>query len=93
VLLLCSLLLSQKVPFLLACFEASAAPRTENPNSNEKNALFALDTQITIIIMLSAQKIKRVTVREYYIRKLNVMQGGSLEIPQHIFIIRLRKDK
>jgi hypothetical protein len=91
VLLLCSLLLSQKVPFLLACFEASAAPWTENPNSNEKNALFAFDTQITIIIMLSAQKIKR--VREYYIRKLNVMQGGSLEIPQHIFIIRLRKYK
>jgi hypothetical protein len=43
--------------------------------------------------MLSAQKMTRVTVREYYIRKLNVMQGGSLEIPQHIFIIRLRKDK
>jgi hypothetical protein len=53
---------TQKVPFVLACFQASAAPRTENPDSDEKNPLFGLDTQITIIMLMSAQKIKRVGV-------------------------------
>jgi hypothetical protein len=38
----------QKVPFVLACFQVSAAPRRENPESDEKDALFSLDTQITI---------------------------------------------
>jgi hypothetical protein len=33
-------LMCQKVSFVLACFEASAAPRPENPNSDEKDALF-----------------------------------------------------
>jgi hypothetical protein len=41
--------LCQKVPFVLACFEASAAPRPENSDQDEKDALFDLDTQITII--------------------------------------------
>jgi hypothetical protein len=36
----------QKVPFILACFQASAAPRPENSDSDEKDALFGLDTQI-----------------------------------------------
>jgi hypothetical protein len=40
--------LCQKVPFVLACFQASAAPRPENSDSDEKDALFGLDTQITI---------------------------------------------
>jgi hypothetical protein len=31
--------LCQKVPFVLACFQASAAPRPENSGSNEKDAL------------------------------------------------------
>jgi hypothetical protein len=31
----------QKVPFVLACFQSSAAPRPENSNSDEKDALFA----------------------------------------------------
>jgi hypothetical protein len=35
-------------PFVFACFQASAAPRRENPNSDKKDALFGLDTQITI---------------------------------------------
>jgi hypothetical protein len=39
--------LCQKVPFVLACFQASATPRPEN--SDEKDALFGLDTQITIV--------------------------------------------
>jgi hypothetical protein len=39
----------QKVLFVLACFQASAAPRPENSDSAEKDALFALDTQITIL--------------------------------------------
>jgi hypothetical protein len=43
---------AQKVPFVLACFQASAAPRPENSNSDEKDALFGLDTQITILIAL-----------------------------------------
>jgi hypothetical protein len=38
--------LGQKVPFV-ACFQISAAPRLENPDSEEKDALFGLDTQIT----------------------------------------------
>jgi hypothetical protein len=41
--------LCQKVPFILACFQASAAPRPENSDSDEKHALFGLDTQITTI--------------------------------------------
>jgi hypothetical protein len=43
--------LSQKVPFTLACFQASAAPRPENSDSEEKDALFGLDTQITILLL------------------------------------------
>jgi hypothetical protein len=41
--------LCQKVLFILACFQASVAPRPENPASNEKDALFGLDTQITVL--------------------------------------------
>jgi hypothetical protein len=41
--------LGQKVPFVLACFQVSAPPRLENPDSDEKDALFGLDTQITIL--------------------------------------------
>jgi hypothetical protein len=40
--------LDQKVPFVLACFQASAVPRSENLDSDEKDALFGLDTQIAI---------------------------------------------
>jgi hypothetical protein len=36
----------QKVPSIFACFQASAAPRPENSDSDEKDALFGLDTQI-----------------------------------------------
>jgi hypothetical protein len=32
--------LGQKVPFVFACFQDSAAPRLENPDSDEKDALF-----------------------------------------------------
>jgi hypothetical protein len=32
---------------VLAWFQASAVPRPENSNSDEKDALFGLDTQIT----------------------------------------------
>jgi hypothetical protein len=37
--------LCQKVPFVLACFQAPPAPRPQNPDN--KDALFDLDTQIT----------------------------------------------
>jgi hypothetical protein len=47
--------LCQKVPFVNACFQASAAPRPEISDSEEKAALFVLDTQITLIIVLSRQ--------------------------------------
>jgi hypothetical protein len=40
----------QKVPFVLACFQASAVLRPETSDSDEKDALFGLDTQITIIL-------------------------------------------
>jgi hypothetical protein len=40
--------LGQKVPFVLACFQASAVPRSKNLDSDEKDALFGLDTQIAI---------------------------------------------
>jgi hypothetical protein len=36
--------------FVLGCLQASAAPRPENSDSAEKDALFGLGTQITIII-------------------------------------------
>jgi hypothetical protein len=38
--------LCQKVAF--GCLGASVAPRLENPDADEKDALFGLDTQITI---------------------------------------------
>jgi hypothetical protein len=41
--------LCQKVPFVLPCCQASAAPRPVNSDSDEKDALFGLDTQITIL--------------------------------------------
>jgi hypothetical protein len=41
----------QKVPFVLTCFQASAAPRPENSDSDEKDVLFGFDTQITIICL------------------------------------------
>jgi hypothetical protein len=37
------------VPFVLACFQASAAPRLENPDLDAKDALFGLDTQIKFV--------------------------------------------
>jgi hypothetical protein len=40
--------LCQKMPFVLACFEASAAPRREKSDKGEKDALFRLHTQITV---------------------------------------------
>jgi hypothetical protein len=41
--------LDQKVPFVLACFQVSAPPRLANPSSEKKDALFGLDTQITVL--------------------------------------------
>jgi hypothetical protein len=43
--------LCQKVPFVLTCFQASAAPRPENSDSDEKDALFDLDTQIIVYLL------------------------------------------
>jgi hypothetical protein len=37
------------MPFVLVCFQASAAPRPENSDPNEKDALFGLNTQITTL--------------------------------------------
>jgi hypothetical protein len=37
------------MPFVIACFRATPAPRPENSDSDEKDALFGLDTQITIL--------------------------------------------
>jgi hypothetical protein len=39
--------LCQKVPFDLACFQTSAAPRPENSDPQGKDELFDLDTKIT----------------------------------------------
>jgi hypothetical protein len=44
------------VRFVLADFQASAAPRPEN--LDEKGALFGLDTQITIIFQLMQNQTK-----------------------------------
>jgi hypothetical protein len=41
----------QKVPFVLAHFQASAAPRPENSESDGKDAPFGLDTQIIIPVL------------------------------------------
>jgi hypothetical protein len=40
--------LYQQASFVLACFQASAAPRPENSDSDGKDALFGLDIEITI---------------------------------------------
>jgi hypothetical protein len=40
--------LCQKVPCVFRCFQASAAPRPENSDSDEKDELFGLGPQITI---------------------------------------------
>jgi hypothetical protein len=37
------------VPLPLPVLQASAAPRPENSDSAEKDALFGLDTQLTIL--------------------------------------------
>jgi hypothetical protein len=39
----------QKVPFVLAYFQASDALRPENSDSDGKDALFGVDTIITIL--------------------------------------------
>jgi hypothetical protein len=44
-----------KVAFDFVCFQASAAPRPENSDS-EKDALFSLDTQITILKLFQLLK-------------------------------------
>jgi hypothetical protein len=41
--------LCQKVPYVLVCFQASAAPRSENSDSDEKDAFSGLNAQITIL--------------------------------------------
>jgi hypothetical protein len=40
----------QKMPLVLAYFEASAAPQPENSDSDEKDALFGLDIQVAICL-------------------------------------------
>jgi hypothetical protein len=52
--------LCQKVPFVLACFQASAAPQPENSDSDEKDALLCLNTQITIFLELLKDVLERV---------------------------------
>jgi hypothetical protein len=39
------------VSFVLVCFQASAAPRPENSDSDEKDALFGVDTEITTMLL------------------------------------------
>jgi hypothetical protein len=60
----------QKVPFVLARCQASAAPRPENSHSDEKDALFGLDTVITVLNtffsfrdQMDFQVIRRVLIR------------------------------
>jgi hypothetical protein len=43
-----------------SCFQTSAAPRPKNSNSDGKNALFALDTQITILYIYILTTIKTI---------------------------------
>jgi hypothetical protein len=43
--------LGQKVPLVFACFQVSAPPRLETLDSDKKDALFGLDTQITILLL------------------------------------------
>jgi hypothetical protein len=49
--------LCQKAPFVVACFQASAAPRPENSDSDD--ALFGLGTQITTYLSNHIVKIKK----------------------------------
>jgi hypothetical protein len=44
--------LCQKVPFVLACFQTSAAPRPENLDSDEKDALFGFDSQLLLLFQM-----------------------------------------
>jgi hypothetical protein len=46
------------VSFVLACFQDSAAPRLENSDSDEKDALFGLGTQVTNVVFARFAKIK-----------------------------------
>jgi hypothetical protein len=41
--------IKKKVPFVVAYFQVSATPRPEISDADEKDALFGLDTQITIL--------------------------------------------
>jgi hypothetical protein len=47
----CNVHLCQKLPFVHACFQASAAPPPENSESDEKDALFGLYSQTTIFCL------------------------------------------
>jgi hypothetical protein len=57
--------LCQKVLFVLVCFQASATPRSENSDSEEKDALF--DTQITILELLY---LARFTLTKYHLQRI-----------------------
>jgi hypothetical protein len=70
------------VLFVLACFQASAAPRPENSYSVEKDALFALDTQITILFS---------HITEFMQRFLQCFD--QTQVRSFFFIFRVRKEK
>jgi hypothetical protein len=42
--------LCQKVPFVLVCFQVSAAPRPEISDSDKKDALFDLDYYFSFVL-------------------------------------------
>jgi hypothetical protein len=68
----------KKVPFVLACFQVSAPPRLENPNSDKKDALFSLYTQITIMYSVEAVVLMKTPLLLSYSKKKILKTSGDL---------------
>jgi hypothetical protein len=65
----------QKVPFVLAYFQASDALRPENSDSDGKDALFGVDTIITILqekdfgLLLTNTRTEGIDIDRHFTRK------------------------
>jgi hypothetical protein len=61
------------VPFILTYFQASAAPRPENSDPDEKDALFGFDTQITIRSGKFSRKQAQLCFRDMFINFISLL--------------------
>jgi hypothetical protein len=74
---------NNKSVFCPCVFQASAAPRPENANSDEKDALFGLDTQITILSVKHRLLFRQigVTRRKIVGKPRNLQRSVLIKVP------------